>query len=184
MSERSGSHDRRNAQEKQPGRKGRCGQCRSVVTHYRCHRAHRADAATALLRRDTVAAFFNRSPDSSSRRSAQRTMLDMAWQSVDRQWCWRHECTDDRGAPSTRLAQHRLSRLGARRRRAGRRLGRAAFQSSYHRLFAHRSYDAAPWVRLFALLFGAASVQKRCAGSMSTASVSLTSIVTEIRTTS
>jgi stearoyl-CoA desaturase (delta-9 desaturase) len=31
--------------------------------------------------------------------------------------------------------------------------------AGYHRLFAHRTYDAAPWVRLFALLFGAASVQ-------------------------
>jgi stearoyl-CoA desaturase (delta-9 desaturase) len=31
--------------------------------------------------------------------------------------------------------------------------------AGYHRLFAHRTYDAAAWVRLVALLFGAASVQ-------------------------
>jgi stearoyl-CoA desaturase (Delta-9 desaturase) len=31
--------------------------------------------------------------------------------------------------------------------------------AGYHRLFAHRTYDAAVWVRLLALLFGAASVQ-------------------------
>jgi stearoyl-CoA desaturase (delta-9 desaturase) len=31
--------------------------------------------------------------------------------------------------------------------------------AGYHRLFAHRTYDAARWVRLVALLFGAASVQ-------------------------
>jgi stearoyl-CoA desaturase (delta-9 desaturase) len=31
--------------------------------------------------------------------------------------------------------------------------------AGYHRLFAHRSYEAAAWVRLVALLFGAASVQ-------------------------
>lgn len=31
--------------------------------------------------------------------------------------------------------------------------------AGYHRLFAHCTYEAAPWVRLLALLFGAASVQ-------------------------
>jgi stearoyl-CoA desaturase (delta-9 desaturase) len=31
--------------------------------------------------------------------------------------------------------------------------------AGYHRLFAHRTYEAAAWVRLLALLFGAASVQ-------------------------
>jgi stearoyl-CoA desaturase (Delta-9 desaturase) len=31
--------------------------------------------------------------------------------------------------------------------------------AGYHRLFAHRTYEAAPWVRVAVLLFGAASVQ-------------------------
>ena len=31
--------------------------------------------------------------------------------------------------------------------------------AGYHRLFAHRSYEARPWVRLLLLLFGAAAVQ-------------------------
>ena len=31
--------------------------------------------------------------------------------------------------------------------------------AGYHRLFAHRTYEAAPWLRLITLLFGAASAQ-------------------------